>query len=800
MILRRLRLKNYRNYRSLEIEFPTGLIGVVGRNGVGKTTLLEAIAFALYGSEASRTKAKGLRRDGAGNEETCEVELEFSLGGEPYRIIRWLKGANEAQQAVMYHRSNSEPMATQPSGVQATVRKLVGMDYATFSRSLFSKQKEVNALSDARPEERRRAIRRMIGIDTITRARDAAKTERNAKEAEVQGARRALEALPSKRAEVQELEPQVKAARASVSVTARRASSAARVVNALRTKIERLEKKRLAHAEFENEASGLRGDLRGAEKRKQKLRDEITSLRQAKAELSELLPQEHLFKRVRRLKETLDRASGKYEERVELEEEVGRLSARAGTAKTEAEEAHRAVAKLLGTARTERAAHSAERRARVELARHQKARGIAQRELGHAESQAKRVKTALAEVQRIGPKGRCPTCYRQLGDSFEEITTHLRIELDQHAAAVAAARRRIKSIDSAIQTTNGHIVARVQQVQAAAKDATKAARAKEKSTAAKQTLATVMKTLREKRARLKTLSKLGYEEGKHREIQKQFDGLSPVHDKVEGLRHEVERLPVVQRELGSTGREANLLGRRIAVVERRRASLRFDPAEYASKRNACDSAQMADKAAALAHSKAKGELSKHQEALRRLNGEIRHLEKLRAQIAGDEEAVQYLSRIEVLLDGFRNDLINRVRPQIEEYASPLFDQMTDGRYPRIILDEEYNISIHDGFGVYPIRRFSGGEEDLANLCLRIAISQVVAQRSGADTSSLVVLDEVFGSQDVERRERILQALGRLQETFQQIVVITHTEDIQDRVPNLLHITENAAREAVVAWT
>ena len=155
MILRRLRLKNYRNYRSLEIEFPTGLIGVVGRNGVGKTTLLEAIAFALYGSEASRTKAKGLRRDGAGNEETCEVELEFSLGGEPYRIIRWLKGANEAQQAVMYHRSNSEPMATQPSGVQATVRKLVGMDYATFSRSVFSKQKEVNALSDARPEERR---------------------------------------------------------------------------------------------------------------------------------------------------------------------------------------------------------------------------------------------------------------------------------------------------------------------------------------------------------------------------------------------------------------------------------------------------------------------------------------------------------------------------------------------------------------------------------------------------------------------------------------------------------------------
>src|SRR2546422_2115663 len=127
-------LKNYRKFRALEIEFPAGLLGVVGRNGAGKTTLLEAVAFALYGTQASRTKAKGIRRDGAAESEVCEVEIEFSVSGDPHRVVRRLKGINETQQAELYRGGGSEPVATQPLGVTAAVRRLLGMDYSTFTR------------------------------------------------------------------------------------------------------------------------------------------------------------------------------------------------------------------------------------------------------------------------------------------------------------------------------------------------------------------------------------------------------------------------------------------------------------------------------------------------------------------------------------------------------------------------------------------------------------------------------------------------------------------------------------------
>jgi exonuclease SbcC len=168
-------------------------------------------------------------------------------------------------------------------------------------------------------------------------------------------------------------------------------------------------------------------------------------------------------------------------------------------------------------------------------------------------------------------------------------------------------------------------------------------------------------------------------------------------------------------------------------------------------------------------------------------------------IERDQEEARYLARLEEILKQFRDHLTERFRPELEAYASALLDQVTGGRYPRVVFDDDFNIFLDDGGATYPLRRFSGGEEDLANLCLRLAISQVVSQRHSTTGSSLVVLDEVFASQDSERRERILQALTKLQETFQQVVLISHLEDIHDRVQNVLRVTENAAREGVVEW-
>ena len=93
-------------------------------------------------------------------------------------------------------------------------------------------------------------------------------------------------------------------------------------------------------------------------------------------------------------------------------------------------------------------------------------------------------------------------------------------------------------------------------------------------------------------------------------------------------------------------------------------------------------------------------------------------------------------------------------------------------------------------------RFSGSETDLANLALRVAISEHVRFQSGGAVG-LLVLDEVFGPLDPDRKERMLLALERLRARFRQVLVVTHDTDIKEQLPNAIEVVETAPRRATV---
>jgi DNA repair protein SbcC/Rad50 len=144
--------------------------------------------------------------------------------------------------------------------------------------------------------------------------------------------------------------------------------------------------------------------------------------------------------------------------------------------------------------------------------------------------------------------------------------------------------------------------------------------------------------------------------------------------------------------------------------------------------------------------------------------------------------------INLVMD-YRQFLISRIRPKLSEIAGYLLSELTAGKYTGVELDEEYNLYIFDGNVKYPLARFSGGEADIANLCLRLAISQLIASSSGVETG-FIILDEIFGSQDLHRKSLILQALNNLSKKFRQIILITHVEDIKDTVENIIEVTES----------
>ncbi|MFB6215193.1 MAG: ATP-binding protein [Candidatus Bipolaricaulia bacterium] len=199
----------------------------------------------------------------------------------------------------------------------------------------------------------------------------------------------------------------------------------------------------------------------------------------------------------------------------------------------------------------------------------------------------------------------------------------------------------------------------------------------------------------------------------------------------------------------------------------------------------------------------KDSYAEESQKLAELKTEIKHLKdeidrekEKRKKLEELREERLLLERVSSYFDRFRLDLLNRIRPVLSSRASNLLERTTDGRYNKLTIDENYLVRVFEDGTPHPLDRFSGGETDLVNLCLRVAISEFVASRSGRPIN-FIVLDEIFGSQDQQRRENILKALRNIDDLFNQIFLITHSEEVKDRLENVLLLSrENHATASV----
>lgn len=150
-------------------------------------------------------------------------------------------------------------------------------------------------------------------------------------------------------------------------------------------------------------------------------------------------------------------------------------------------------------------------------------------------------------------------------------------------------------------------------------------------------------------------------------------------------------------------------------------------------------------------------------------------------------------------DGVPALLIEQALPQIESKANELLDRLSDGQMSiRFVTQKEYkekkrddlketlDIQISDAMGVRDYEMYSGGEAFRVNFAIRLALSEVLAQRKGARLQTLVI-DEGFGSQDVQGRQRLIEAINLVKRDFAKILVITHLDELKDAFPTRIEV-------------
>ena len=144
-------------------------------------------------------------------------------------------------------------------------------------------------------------------------------------------------------------------------------------------------------------------------------------------------------------------------------------------------------------------------------------------------------------------------------------------------------------------------------------------------------------------------------------------------------------------------------------------------------------------------------------------------------------------KIKISLSEFKTKLNSKVAPRISSIASNMYSQITKGKYQHIEVDNDFDFYIYDEGQKFPIDRFSGGEVDLANLVLRIAISKTLGELNGAGNIGFLAFDEVFGSQDESRRMEILEAFHTIKEQYRQIFLISHEIEIKELFEKIVEL-------------
>jgi exonuclease SbcC len=799
MLLKTLTLRNYRKYKDASVEFPDGVIGIIGLNGVGKTTLIEAIGWVLFGHHAARTTKELIKRDGASPHEPCRVALEFELEGDGYNVVREMVGKNLMPKASLM--INGKLITNNADEATEVITEKIGMDYLSFFTSVFARQKELNALSIMKAAERKKLVLRMLGIERIEKSIQTIREDKRGKEKRIEGikaatvdkeGRKKIDVLSSKQEELERTQegllPVIKDIEAATSIKEKEAEDAK----------EELE---IATRTYENyvalsgKLSERRSDLENVRKRNEEKEKELADLLVKKKRLEEIADKETRYFQFREKKEQLDALRENYQRKLEL---VKREKKTALELQKREENLNGLKEQRVELEGVEEQVKAVKRE--IEAAQKQKERihaslGAFKSQVVHAKKEIEERTRKKKRIEELGSEGECPLCERKLGSHYEALLTKLHEELQTKRESLHSIfnEYKQKKEERASQERAEELL--IQKDKELDKRVIEQRAVDTRIVHEERELERWKTELESIQADLTPIMAVAFDANAYKNVISTLNKLEVVYREILGLRAEIGRIGDVKsnmqklRELERTTSDA------ISVLQRQIEELAFDKREYEAKKAKYDR-----KKEELAESRLKL-LAKRNEfenvcrEKERVIEDIEEQNRLIEEKEKEETEILYLSVLEKLMNDFKVYMVGRIRPMLSDYASEMLRRLTDGKYSAMELDENYDVFIYDEGTPYELNRFSGGEEDLANLCLRLAISAVVTERSAIQTN-FIILDEIFGSQDAFRKRNIIRALNALSKKFRQIFLITHIEDMRDYMEYVLKVTED---EEGVSW-
>jgi len=787
MYLQSIQLENYRRFKSAQTDFPDGIVGIIGTNGAGKSTLMEAIAWSLYGNEAARTGKDEIKRLNAKPQEVSRVILDFELQGENYRVVRELKGASNQQDASVL--INGKVVARGVTPVNDFIEKTLDMDYRAFVTSFYAPQKELNILSDFPPYKRKEILARMLGIERIDSALKNLRIDIREIKLRVEVNETHLKDINELIKKKKDIDEELK----NISNIINEKEKSFQVEEISLRAIEEELKKKKGESEvfnkFENDLSVKQALSAELIRQITKGKKEIETFENLTPELDELEKEVKAYPQVKEDFMVYEGLKLKAEQRKNILIQVENIFQSMDKDKNRIEtlELTRIDLEKKNKTLDELKIKSLELEQQLEKTRSEFVQ--VQSDYKVSLEEQNKVQTQLEGIDKLGPDSICDRCLRPMGADYPKIKKHLNLDLERiknNLGSILDKRKRIEDKGKELKKGKLNLEENIGRLQ---KEIEQLLKEKGEQETLKKSLLDKENNLSFLRENLKDLGEFNYDAAVHLELKTKMESLEVLREKYLALNQERNKLPRLKQNLAQLENKLTDLDMEIETLKEKIKLLSYSGEELKGVEKRVEDKRSKVHQLELNLKDLCYQKELFSMELEKIEKEIEETQKLKGELKSLGEDKLYLEKLDEILVGFKTSLISRIRPALSVYAKELFIELTDGRYEDLELNDEYEIYIFDQGERFSIERFSGGEKDLANLCLRLAISLLISESSGVEFS-FIILDEIFGSQDDSRKENILKGLAKLKNRFRQIFLITHIDDIKDSVENLITVLEN----------
>ncbi len=791
-------IKNFRQHKQTHIEFYPGVTGIIGKNGSGKTTILEAMAWALYGKPAVRGHNDSLRSKAAEGNESVEVTLVFTLDPHTYSVTRRLDTSGKTHASLSVDGVNTQ---TGFMTVTKAIEKSLGMNYQAFFTSFFTAQKELEFMRGLDGRERATAISRMLGYERILKARDKANKDRLDLDREISAIEHTLGSAEEIKQRKTESSREVASAKKLLAAEERKENEAKKDYDRLHPLRDTSEKKARLAADYSKRIDLDTAERKRSSERIKELEAEIADLAAKDKELISLMPQVEEFHAAETEYKMLSELQKHESFRAETNGRLLILKSDITSLQSQIADLaeYPSEATLIEEALDdlEKQINGVNEKIEKESDTLNKILSKSQAELEQLLSYREETLAKRQTIADAGSEGKCPTCERPLGE--------------EHAKVLAGFDKQIESMDRRTAEIKNHLAKHQQEPSTllALRQLKQTLESKRNETMQKRAdiasrcaeLPKRKEEYEKKRLESQKLEKQltslpsGFDQERFDELRKLGYRLKPARDRSVELRSALSRQENVENDLKREKDSFARADNNIASLQASIVELQFSQLEHETLIREYELAQTTLASASLTAERARGELKVAQNALDNALKDEKNYKTKETELNEKRRTRLHLQTLADALDKLRDDLNNRTAPELAITASDLLAEMTDGRYTAIRVSDVYEAQIIDDGEPKPI--ISGGEEDVVNLALRLAVSKMIAERAGHNLS-LLALDEVFGSLDDIRRDNVVSQLQMLKSRFEQIVLITHIEAIHDAVDNCVWVDyEESTKTSVI---